>query len=71
MLVHPITHVHAPVSDDNFRVESVQRCVAAASQVYGMLGTGDRLVAVYLPGIDGFQQELSRAQDETHGGNDA
>jgi len=52
-------------------VESVQRCVAAASQVYGMLGTGDRLVAVYLPGIDGFQQELSRAQDETHGGNDA
>jgi dienelactone hydrolase len=50
-------YVHAPVDDDNFRVESVKRCVAAASRVYDLLGAGDQIVAVYPPGGHGFPKE--------------
>jgi len=50
-------YVHAPLSDDNFRVESVKRCVAAAATVYGLLGAPDRIVTVYPPGGHGFPIE--------------
>lgn len=50
-------YVHAPLGDSNFRVESVKRCVASASQVYGLLGASDRIVAVYPPGGHGFPKE--------------
>lgn len=50
-------YVHAPLGDSNFRVESTKRCVAAATQVYGLLGASDRIVAVYPPGGHGFPKE--------------
>jgi hypothetical protein len=50
-------YVHAPISDSNFRLESVKRCVAAASKVYGLLGAADRIVAVYPPGGHGYPKE--------------
>ncbi len=50
-------YVHAPLDDDNFRVESVRRCVAAAAQVYRLFGVADRIVAVYPPGKHGFPAE--------------
>jgi len=50
-------YVHAPIGDNNFRLESVQRCVAAASRVYGLLGAADRIVAVYPPGGHGYPEE--------------
>jgi len=50
-------YVHAPLGDSNFRVESVKRCVAAASRVYGLLAASDHIVAVYPPGGHGFPKE--------------
>ena len=50
-------YVHAPLGDSNFRVESVKRCVGAASRVYGLFGSSDRIVAVYPPGGHGFPKE--------------
>ena len=50
-------YIHAPQSDDNFRLESVRRCVQAAAKVYALYGAGDRLVAVYPPGGHGFPIE--------------
>jgi dienelactone hydrolase len=47
-------YVHAPLGDDNFRVESVKRCVEAARAVYRLLDAGNRLVAVYPPGSHDF-----------------
>jgi dienelactone hydrolase len=47
-------YIHAPQSDNNFRLESVQRCVQAAAKVYALYGLSDRLVAVYPPGGHGF-----------------
>lgn len=47
-------YIHAPREDDNFRLESVQRCVESASTLYRLLAAGDDLVAVYPPGGHGF-----------------
>jgi dienelactone hydrolase len=54
-------YIHAPLEDDNFRVESVKRCVAAASEVYRLLGAEDRIVAVYPPGGHGFPPDAREA----------
>lgn len=50
-------YIHAPLSDSNFKVASVQRCEASARAVYRLLGVDDRLVAVYPPGEHGFPIE--------------
>lgn len=50
-------YIHAPQADDNFRVESVKRCVQAATSVYALSGAQDRIVAVYPPGGHGFPVE--------------
>ncbi|MDY0169760.1 MAG: acetylxylan esterase [Thermoguttaceae bacterium] len=50
-------YIHAPLDDSNFRVESVKRCVAAASTVYKLWDAEDRIVAVYPPGGHGFPPE--------------
>lgn len=47
-------YVHAPLGDTNFRVDSVKRCVEAATAVFRLLNAEDRLVAVYPPGGHGF-----------------
>jgi dienelactone hydrolase len=39
--------INAPLHDSNFRSESVQKCVAAATQVYRLLGAEKSLVASY------------------------
>lgn len=54
-------YVHAPLSDENFRVESVKRCVAAVSAVYGLLGVADRIATTYPPGGHGFPSEAREA----------
>jgi len=54
-------YVHAPLDDSNFRVESVKRCIAAASAVYRLFGATDRIVAVYPPGTHGFPIEAREA----------
>lgn len=54
-------YVHAPLDDSNFRVESVRRCVGAASTVYGILGAADHIVAVYPPGPHGFPADAREA----------
>ncbi|MFZ2642510.1 MAG: acetylxylan esterase [Verrucomicrobiia bacterium] len=54
-------YVHAPLDDSNFRVESVKRCIAAASAVYRLFGAADRIVAVYPPGTHGFPIEAREA----------
>jgi dienelactone hydrolase len=50
-------YVHAPRSDSNFRVGSVQRCLAAAAEIYKLLGAADHLAAVYPPGGHGFPSD--------------
>lgn len=50
-------YIHAPQSDDNFRLPSVKRCVQATTAVYALFGAGDRIVAVYPPGGHGFPIE--------------
>jgi len=50
-------YIHAPLGDTNFRVDSVKRCVQAASAVYGLLDARKRIVAVYPPGGHGFPSE--------------
>jgi len=50
-------YIHAPLGDTNFRVDSVERCIAAASAVYRLWDASDRLVAVYPPGGHGFPPE--------------
>ena len=47
-------YIHAPQSDSNFRLESVKRCVQAATAVYALFDASDRIVAVYPPGGHGF-----------------
>jgi dienelactone hydrolase len=47
-------YIQAPQGDDNFRLESVKRCVQAAAKVYALYGAGERIVAVYPPGGHGF-----------------
>lgn len=54
-------YVHAPLEDSNFRVESVKRCVEAASAVYKLLGATDRIVTAYPPGGHGFPLEAREA----------
>jgi len=49
--------VHAPISDSNFRVDSVKRCVAAATSVYRLFDAEERLVAIYPEGGHGFPPE--------------
>jgi len=56
-------YIHAPVGDTNFRVESVQRCVQAAAQVYGLFGAEANLVAVHPQGGHGFPPE---AREESY-----
>lgn len=50
-------YIHAPQSDGNFRVDSVKRCVEAATAVYRLLDAENRIVAVYPPGGHGFPPE--------------
>ena len=47
-------YIHAPREDDNFRLESVKRCVQSASTLYQWLGAAYHLVADYPPGGHGF-----------------
>jgi dienelactone hydrolase len=54
-------YIHAPLSDSNFRVESVKRCVAAAEKVYALLGAADHITAIYPPGGHGFPPEARAA----------
>lgn len=49
--------IHAPQSDSNFRLDSVQRCEAAAQKVYAFLGAPGKLKAIYPPGEHGFPLE--------------
>ncbi len=50
-------YIHAPLDDSNFHVDSVRRCVAAASGVYRLFDAPEQLVAVYPPGPHGFPRE--------------
>jgi hypothetical protein len=50
-------YIHAPQSDDNFRLASVKRCVQAATAVYALFGAGDGIVTSYPPGGHGFPPE--------------
>jgi len=50
-------YIHAPLGDTNFRVDSVKRCVQAASAVYRLLDARKQIVAVYPPGGHGFPPE--------------
>ncbi|MHB8900755.1 MAG: alpha/beta hydrolase family protein, partial [Thermoguttaceae bacterium] len=50
-------YIHAPQGDSNFRLDSVQRCVQAATGVYALFGAEDRIVATYPPGGHGFPVE--------------
>jgi dienelactone hydrolase len=54
-------YIHAPQSDSNFRLESVKRCVQAATTVYALFDASDRIVAVYPPGGHGFPSEAREA----------
>lgn len=47
-------YIHAPQSDQNFKIASVKRCVSAAQSVYDLFDADDKLVAVYPPGEHGF-----------------
>ena len=49
--------VHAPISDSNFKVDSVRKCVEAASEVYELLGAKKNLIAIYPEGGHGFPPE--------------
>jgi len=49
--------VHAPISDSNFKVDSVRKCVEAASEVYELLGAKENLIAIYPEGGHGFPPE--------------
>ena len=53
--------VHAPISDSNFRVASVRRCVEAALPVYRLLGAPGQLVAIYPEGEHAFPPESREA----------
>ncbi|MDD4869098.1 MAG: alpha/beta hydrolase family protein [Kiritimatiellae bacterium] len=50
-------YIQAPQSDSNFRLESVKRCVQAATTVYDLCGAADRIKAVYPPGGHGFPKD--------------
>jgi dienelactone hydrolase len=53
--------VHAPLSDGNFRVDSVRQCLAAVQPVYDLLGAPDQLVAIHPEGEHGFPSEWREA----------
>jgi hypothetical protein len=57
-------YVHAPLGDSNFKVESVKRCIQAASRVYELFGARDRIMAVHPPGGHGFPPEARQAAYE-------
>ncbi len=50
-------YIHAPQSDSNFKVASVQRCETAAKKVFQLLNASEKLVAKYPPGGHGFPPE--------------
>ena len=50
-------YVHAPISDDNFQLDSVKRCVASASTVYRLLGAEAHIQTDYPEGGHGFPIE--------------
>lgn len=51
-------YIHAPLEDDNpFDVESVKRCIQAASGVYRLLSVDDRLLGVHPPGKHEFPRD--------------
>ena len=50
-------HVHAPQSDSNFVLASARRCLAAAGEVYRLLGAPDGLELNDPPGEHGFPPE--------------
>ena len=49
--------VHAPLSDSNFKVESVRKCLKAAGAVYQLFDAEEDLVAIYPEGGHGFPPE--------------
>jgi dienelactone hydrolase len=53
--------INAPLRDDNFEVSGVRDCVAAATQVYALLGAADRLVAVYPDAPHDFPPAIRQA----------
>jgi len=50
--------VTAPLHDTNFRWQSVDRCIAAAKPVYGLLGGADRLSVVHPDCDHNFPEEI-------------
>ena len=50
-------YVHAPLEDDNFKVESARRCVDEARRVFRLFDADERLVIVTPPGGHGFPVE--------------
>ncbi|MEW6358362.1 MAG: acetylxylan esterase [Planctomycetota bacterium] len=57
-------YIHAPLSDSNFKVDSVKKCVHAATSVYRLLGAEGNLVAAYPPGVHGFPADARKAAYE-------
>jgi len=54
-------YVHAPLRDSNFKVDSVRRCVEAATAVYRLLDAERSITAVYPPGGHGFPPDAREA----------
>ena len=50
----------APLEDENFAVEGVRECIAAARPVYALYGAEDRLAADYPAGGHDFPPESRR-----------
>ena len=57
-------YIHAPRGDSNFIVASVRRCVAAATDVYALLGAKENILAVYPEGGHGFPSDARSAAYE-------
>jgi pimeloyl-ACP methyl ester carboxylesterase len=53
--------VNAPAGDDNFEIEGVRDCLAAARPVFDFLGAGDKLAAVHPDTGHDFPPEVRAA----------
>jgi len=50
--------ISAPLHDDNFKADSVDRLVANARPVFELLGAGDRLILEHPEGVHDFQDAM-------------
>ena len=48
----------APLHDDNFKADSVDRIAANARPVFELLGAGDRLILEHPDGVHDFQDAM-------------